>query len=241
MLDDLHTVTERDCLTSIDHALLHVPENVRVIVSTRIDPEIGLPRLRAAQQLTELRASDLAFTSPEAHALLVDRGGLELSAEQIDVLVERTEGWPAALVLAGVWLRAVDDPSDAVSRFGGDQRFVADYLSTEVLAALDDDHRAFLERVAVLGQFTPELCDAVLDRADSAETARRARARQPLRVATRARRLVPHPPALRRVRAGAAGGRPIPGASSRIHLRAATWLRERGRPDRGDRPRVGCR
>ena len=115
VLDDLHTVTERDCLTSIDHALLHVPENVRVIVSTRIDPAIGLPRLRAARQLTELRASDLAFTSSEAHALLVDRGEIELRDDEIDVLVERTEGWPAALVLAGLWLRALDDRSSAVS------------------------------------------------------------------------------------------------------------------------------
>ena len=138
MLEDLHTVTDEDCLASIDHALLHVPENVRMIVNTRIDPAIRLPRLRAGQQLAELRASDLAFTAPEANALLVDRGKVDLSADQIDVLVERTEGWPAALVLAGIWLRTVDDPSDAVSRFSGSQRVIADYLSTEVLGMLDD-------------------------------------------------------------------------------------------------------
>ncbi len=119
VLDDLHTVTDRDCLASIDHALRHVPENVRVIVGTRIDPSIELARLRAARQLTELRASDLAFTSREAHALLVGHGKIELSDEQIDLLVERTEGWPAALVLAGIWLRGVDDPSSAVAAFGG--------------------------------------------------------------------------------------------------------------------------
>ena len=164
VLDDLHAVTDLDCLATIDHALHHAPENVRVIVNTRMDPALGLARLRAAQELTELRAADLAFTSPEAHALLVDRVGLELSDEQVDALVERTEGWPAALVLAGLWLRSVDDPSSAVAEFGGDQHFVADYLSTEVLAALDDDRRAFLQGLSVLGQFTPELCDAVLDR-----------------------------------------------------------------------------
>ena len=128
---------------------------MRVIVVTRIDPALGLARLRAAQELTELRASELAFTSREAHALLVDRFGLELGGGQIDILVERTEGWPAALVLAGLWLRSVDEPSSAVASFGGDQHFVADYLSTEVLAALDDGRRAFLQGLAVLGQFTP--------------------------------------------------------------------------------------
>jgi ATP/maltotriose-dependent transcriptional regulator MalT len=78
------------------------------------------------------------------------------------VLIERTQGCPAALVLAGIWLREVDEPSSAASRFlsdQSDQLFVADYLTTEVLVALDDDRRSFLERVAVLGQFTPDLCD----------------------------------------------------------------------------------
>ena len=155
VLDDLQEVTDLECLASIDHALLNTPANVRVIVVTRIDPALGLARLRAAQELTELRASELAFTSREAHALLVDRFGLELGDGQIDILVERTEGWPAALVLAGLWLRSVDEPSSAVASFGGDQHFVADYLSTEVLAALDDGRRAFLQGLAVLGQFTP--------------------------------------------------------------------------------------
>ena len=179
---------------------------------------------------TELRAADLAFTSPEAHALLVDRVELELSDEQVDVLVERTEGWPAALVLAGLWLRTVDDPSSAVSEFGGDQHFVADYLSTEVLAALDDDRRAFLQGLSVLGQFTPELCDAVLDRADSAEALARARARQPLRVTTRARTTgsasTHSSPSTRR----RSSRRPIRVRRRASIMRAATWLRERGRP-----------
>ena len=227
VLDDLHTVAERDCLSSIDYALRRMPENVRVIVSTRVDPDIGLPRLRASQQLTELRASDLAFTSPEATALLVTQGKLELSAEQIDLLVERTEGWPAALVLAGIWLQAVDDPSAAVSAFGGDQRFVADYLSTEVLAALDEDHRAFLYGVAVLGQFTPELCDAVLDRGDSADRlAELERANLLLSRLERGDRFRIHP--LFAEHAQAQLDASDPGASSRIHLRAATWLRARG-------------
>ena len=62
VLDDLQEVTDLECLASIDHALLNAPENVRVIVVTRIDPTLGLARLRAAQELTELRASELAFT-----------------------------------------------------------------------------------------------------------------------------------------------------------------------------------
>ena len=127
-----------------------------MILITRADPAIGLARWRARGELIELRASELAFTAAEARELLVDRGGLRLDDEQIEILVRRTEGWPAALYLAALWLRTVDDLDRAVHEFGGEHRYVAEYLSHEVLAALDADHRSFLLRVAVLGGFTAD-------------------------------------------------------------------------------------
>ena len=167
VLDDLHAVTSEECLSSIDYALARLPPNAHVLV-TRTDPALRLAPLRAAGGLVEVRVADLAFTTAEAHELLMVLGRLELGAEEIEVLVERTEGWPAALVLAWLWLRTVEDPARAVHGFGGTHRFVAEYLSGEVLAALDEDRRTFLEEVAVLGEFTAELCDDVLERTDSA-------------------------------------------------------------------------
>ena len=93
---------------------------------------------------------------------------MKIAKPQVDLLVERTEGWPAALVLAGLWPKTRDDPDDAVRDFGGDHRFLAEYLSREVMAAMDDDRRSFTLAAAVLGQVTPDLCDAVLGRTDSA-------------------------------------------------------------------------
>jgi LuxR family maltose regulon positive regulatory protein len=168
VLDDLDAVVSVECLASIDHALGRLPSNLHMVLLARVDPALRLARLRAADELVEVRGDELAFTPAEARELLVVLGRLELGAEEIDVLVERTEGWPAALVLAWLWLRTVEDPARAVRAFGGDNRLVAEYLSGEVLAALDEDSRAFLYGVAVLGEFTAEMCDAALDRGDSA-------------------------------------------------------------------------
>jgi LuxR family maltose regulon positive regulatory protein len=229
VLDDLDAVTSVECLASIDHALAHLPPNTHLVLVTRVDPALRLGRLRAAGALAEVRQADLAFTPAEAHELLVVLGHLELAAEEIDVLVDRTEGWPAALVLAWLWLRTVDDPARAVRAFGGDHRFVADYLSSEVLRTLDEDQLAFLRGAAVLGTFTAELCDGVLDRTDSAAQLNELE-RSNLFVSRPERggwfRL--HPLFAEYARAQLAAH--DAGAPMRIHRRAAEWLRAGGLP-----------
>ena len=123
--------------------------------------------VRARGELTEIRTRELAFTVEEAYELMA-REGIELSGESVELLVERTEGWPAGLYLAALWLRDLTDPDDGVRAFAGSARHVADYLTDEVLSALDFWTRDFLVRTAALGRFTPELCDAALGREDSA-------------------------------------------------------------------------
>ncbi|MGO9790226.1 MAG: LuxR C-terminal-related transcriptional regulator [Solirubrobacteraceae bacterium] len=224
VLDDLHVVTSEDCLASIDHALAWLPANAHVVVLTRADPPLCLARLRAGGALAEVRAADLAFTPDDAYALLVVPGRLELSSEQVSMLVERTEGWPAALVLAWLWLRGVDDPARAVSAFGAENRFVADYLSSEVLAALDEDSRVFLQGVSVLGEFTAELCDGVLDCSNSAaKLAKLERSNLFVSSLERGGWFRIHRLFAEYVSAGL-----DPGAAARIHRRAAQWLGSRG-------------
>jgi LuxR family maltose regulon positive regulatory protein len=168
VLDDLHEVTESACLAAIDYALESLPANAGVVAITRADPALRLAQLRAGGKLKEVRAAELAFTAAEARELLVEHARVDLGEEQIALLTERTEGWPAALVLAGLWLQSVDEPDRAVREFGGSHRFLAEYLSNEVFASLDDDVRSFVQELAVLGRFTAELCEDVLDRPDAA-------------------------------------------------------------------------
>ena len=78
VLDDLHAVTSQECLASIDYALAHLPPNTHVVLVTRVDPALRLARLRAAGDLAEVRAADLAFTTAEAHELLVGLGHLDV-------------------------------------------------------------------------------------------------------------------------------------------------------------------
>jgi LuxR family maltose regulon positive regulatory protein len=167
VLDDLDAVRGEASRRSIEYAIRRLPPSVRLVAATRSDPAIGLAPLRATGALIEIRARELAFTVDEARQLIA-RAGVELSDQSVELLVERTEGWAAGLRLAARWLHGCDDPDDGVRAFAGSARQVADYLTDEVLSVLDPETRDFLVRTSVLDRLTPELCDAVLGREDSA-------------------------------------------------------------------------
>ena len=167
VLDDLHAVRSEASVRSIAQAIERLPANARLVASTRSDRAIGLARLRARRVLTEVRARELAFTVDETRELVV-REGIGLSSDSVELLVDRTEGWPAGIYLAALWLRDLQDPDGGVREFAGSARQVGEYLADEVLTALAPEVKDFLVRTSVLARFTPELCDAVLGREDSA-------------------------------------------------------------------------
>jgi LuxR family maltose regulon positive regulatory protein len=168
VLDDLHALKSDACFNSFEHAVEQLPAQARIVATTRSDPRIALGRLRARGALGEIRARDLAFTLDEARELVVEKEHIALADDDLEMLVDRTEGWPAGLYLAAMWLRTLEDPRSGVRDFHGDHRHVADYLTGEVLDTLDSETRDFLLRTSVLGRFNGALCDAVLGRQGSA-------------------------------------------------------------------------
>jgi LuxR family transcriptional regulator, maltose regulon positive regulatory protein len=159
VLDDFHEADSAE-LAAILHAVAATPSALRVVIATRIDPGLALQRLRIADQLSEIRARDLAFTVPEA-AQLFERDGITLAGEQVETLVERTEGWAAGLRLAALMLADEDEPGAAVSEFAGDDRAVVAYLIHEVLDRQPAPMRELLLRTAVVERVCGSLADAL--------------------------------------------------------------------------------
>ena len=124
--------------------------------------------MRVAGQLAEIRAADLAFTPDEARELLVGHG-LSLPASDIETLVQRTEGWAAALALTAMSLRGSEDPGRQITRIAGDERAVADYLATEILDELSTGTREFLVRTAILDRVCGSLADELTGSRSGAE------------------------------------------------------------------------
>jgi LuxR family maltose regulon positive regulatory protein len=150
-LDDVHHLDDPDALAFVDRLLPRLPDRWTVAMSTRREPALRLARLRAAGQLTELRAADLQFTREEALALLLPAGVDAVAAE---ALHRRTMGWPAGLRLALGGARGAV-PGSAIDR----QAF--DFLSSEVLAQLDAGLREFLLQTSVLHELDAPRCEAL--------------------------------------------------------------------------------
>jgi LuxR family maltose regulon positive regulatory protein len=93
---------------------------------------------------------------------------LALAEGQVTELHRRTEGWPVGLYLAALYLKEGGPLGRAGVSFGGDDRFVSEYLEAEFLARISEPQRAFLTRTAVLDSMCGPLCDAVLGQDGSA-------------------------------------------------------------------------
>ena len=141
--------------------LEHLPPQMHLVIATREDPSLPLARLRASDQLTELRAADLRFTPAEAAEFLNRMMGLSLSAEEVTSLETRTEGWIAGLQLASLSMRGREDVHEFIRAFSGDNRYIVDYLVEEVLQRQSESVRSFLLQTSILDWLSGPLCDAV--------------------------------------------------------------------------------
>ncbi|MCB0004761.1 MAG: LuxR family transcriptional regulator, partial [Anaerolineae bacterium] len=146
--------------------LEHMPPQMHLILASRADPPLPLARWRARSRLVELRQQDLRFTPTEAADFLNRVMTLPLSADDVQTLTTRTEGWIAGLQMAAVSLQGRSDTAEFVQSFGGSHRYILDYLMEEVLARLPEEVTQFLLQTAVLDRLCAPLCDAVLEAGD---------------------------------------------------------------------------
>ncbi len=173
VLDDYHLIHTPQIHDSLDLFIEQLPvDALRVVLTTRSDPPLNLARRRARQQLCELRAADLRFNRTEIDSLLNQQLGLQLSAEAVDHLAQRTEGWIAALQLTALSLRGSENRQAFVTSLAHNNRFVADYLVAEVVGNLPDDVQQFLSKTACLKQLSAELVTHLLPNLNAADILR---------------------------------------------------------------------
>ncbi len=162
VLDDYQFISEPAVHEIVTYLLDHLPSSLHVVIATRADPPIRLGRLRAYGAMLELRTQDLRFTPGEAVEFLNAVMRLGLSAEEIDILEARTEGWVVGLQMAALSLKGRENAGEFIRAFSGSHRYVLDYLVEEVLKRQPAHIQAFLLETSILEKLSGPLCDALM-------------------------------------------------------------------------------
>jgi len=166
IIDDLHELRSADALSQLEHLLASLPSSARVVLSSRRDPPIRLHQLRLADEVAEIRASDLRFTERETRDLLA-ASEIGLSDGAAAALHQRTEGWAAGLRLAVISLSSHPDPERFVYEFSGTDRAIGEYLMAEMLERQPSAVQSALLRTSLVDRVNGELADLLADRSGS--------------------------------------------------------------------------
>lgn len=167
IIDDLHYLNDPLLHDALSFIVDHLPPQLHIIFISRNTLPFSVARLRVQHQLCEIYTEDLRFTRQEVTQFCNEAMQLDLSAELIDILNSRTEGWIVGLQLAALSLHNCADKPQFIQHFAGDDRHITDFLMDEVLNQLPNETQLFLLYSCVLAQFNAPLCDAVCKQQNS--------------------------------------------------------------------------
>lgn len=162
VIDDYNLIHDPNINELLSELLNHPPRPLHLVITTRSDPEIRLNRLRALGQVKEIRTQQLRFSVADTIELLERLLRVEVDKDAASLLEERTEGWVTGIRLAGLSMRHRENARELLSRLATENRYVWDYLISEVLSTLKTNIQDFLVKTAILDRFCAPLCDAVL-------------------------------------------------------------------------------
>lgn len=171
VLDDLHVISAPQVIETLSFFLDHLPASLHLVLLIRGDPPFSVARLHARNELLDIYPPQLAFSLEETHAFFEREHNDHLSSKVVRQIHERLEGWPTGLrlfVRALRWSDREQDIEQMLSAFAGTYWSIQEYFLHEVLRTMPPDQQEFLFQTCILPRIAPELCDAIMDREDSA-------------------------------------------------------------------------
>jgi LuxR family transcriptional regulator, maltose regulon positive regulatory protein len=136
------------------------PPSLQLVVASRVDPPLRVHRMRAHQDLVELRDADLAFSVEETRSLLAGFG-VWLDEPDLALVHRRSEGWVAGLQMAAISIQGSPDQTTAAGRVQLHRHTVADYFLEEVLSRQPPEIADFMLATSVLDELSVPACTAL--------------------------------------------------------------------------------
>lgn len=179
VVDDWHRITDAGAQRVMASLLDNCSHELRFVITSRERTGLPLSRLQVADELIELGSAQLRLTESETREILVERLGLELSDRQVEQIHTATDGWPAAIQLAGLSLRAADHDVDRlITGLSGDNKAIREYLAEDVLGGIEPRMLEFLGAIAIPERVNASLAEALSGARDAADLLEEAEQRE---------------------------------------------------------------
>ena len=163
VLDDYHLIQHPTIQSLMTDLLTHLPATCHLVLASRTDPHLPISRFRALNQVTEIRAHDLRFSQTEASTFIRQNVKKAVDEKLLENIYKRSEGWVTGLHLAALSIRQLEDQEQLNEILQKEDRFIVDYLMSEVLIDQPKVVQEWLLKTSILERFSLELCEAVLD------------------------------------------------------------------------------
>jgi LuxR family transcriptional regulator, maltose regulon positive regulatory protein len=160
-LDDMHFVRDPESIQIVDWLANYSPRTLRYIIGTRDKHGLRLSGLRLRRQLLEVDLRQLQFDAAETAQFYRGRLGHDLAPADLQRLLAKTEGWPAALELVALALTGLGNPGQFIEGFAGANGALVDYLAEAVLSRMDDRTRSGIFRLSMLDRVCAPLAHAI--------------------------------------------------------------------------------
>ncbi|MBI5965178.1 MAG: hypothetical protein HY863_17000 [Chloroflexi bacterium] len=172
ILNDYESIKSTECHAAVEFFVEYAPENLSLILLSRLDPPLPLARWRARGELLEIRTDVLRFSFNEISEFFVKFVGIEMTPEEIKVIEARTQGWAASLHLLSLSMHSLSYKERFFQALDDSLSHIIDFLADEVLSQLPDETRCFLYQISILNRFTGSLCNAVTKNSHSEDILR---------------------------------------------------------------------
>jgi LuxR family maltose regulon positive regulatory protein len=169
ILDDYHLISAPQIHEQLIYFIDFLPPQLNLVLTTRIEPPIPIAKWQVKNFVDEIYANDLAFSLEESEQFFSDYMSLNLSKEEITQIREKTEGWAAAMQLAGLSSKGGSNniSPNTLSLISGEEKLINDYVLTEILQQQPEHVQSFLLDSSCLFRLNAELCNAIRETEDS--------------------------------------------------------------------------
>ena len=166
VLEDFHHITNKAIQADVAFLLEHLPQQLRVVFTSRTQAPFNVGRWRAQGWYVDLDADDLRLTSDEGIAYLAQM--TDLNRQEMLAMVAQMEGWVTGLQLVALALRSQGNVQEYMTLPDKSIAYFQTYLLEDVLEREPAHVQTFLLQIALLRTLNIELCSVVTGRDDAA-------------------------------------------------------------------------